>query len=245
MGQVILGGSSGAARSVETPRGRYVIQGHDIVLVDAEGVSDVAYSTVVHAGRGQRVGAGSTKTTRLDSRELTTAPPQHRLRRAQRQSDSGYGHPGSRGGRPQWSVDPARRGVVTRPSTSPSPARQVCLLSNGGFWTTALALSLSMVGVALAASQYLRRDLPWLARISLVSLALLVGLPIVLVMTGQEYILEQILTIALGSSVLLVFALIGGAHRPWLHAKARRADYGRVSGWGWVSFPCWPRVPCC
>ena len=203
-GRIEWGGAS-----VETPRGRYVIQGPDIMLVDADGVSDVAYSTAYMQEEGN-VWVQEHETTPLDSRKLTTAPRNMVYDERSGNLIAAMGIQGVVVGAPDgvWT-----RHAVGRysPVDFSFSSKTSLLLSNGGFWTTALALSLSMVGVALVASQYLKGDLPWLARISLVYLALLVGLPIVLVMTGQEYILEQILTIALGSSVLLVFALIGGA----------------------------------
>ena len=194
---------------METPRGRYVIQGPDIVQVGADGVSRVAYSTSYMQEEGN-MWVQEHETTRLDIREITTAPRNIVYDERSGNLIAAMGIQGVVVGTPD--------GVWTRyavgrysPVDFSFSSKTGLLLSNGGFWTTALALSLSMTGVALVASQYRRSDLPLLARVALASLATFIGLPILLVATGQEYILGQILTIAIGSLALLVFALFGGA----------------------------------
>ena len=203
-GRIEWGGAS-----VETPRGTYVIQGPDIVLVDADGGSELAYSTAYMQEEGN-MWVQEHATARLYIRKITTAP--HNIVYDERSGNliAAMGIQGVAVGTPDgvWT-----RHAVGRysPVDFSFSSKTGLLLSNGGFWTAALALSLSMIGAALLASQYLRSDLRLLARSALVSLALLIGLPIVLVATGLENLLELILNIALSSSLFIILALIGGA----------------------------------
>ncbi len=82
-------------------------------------------------------------------------------------------------------------------------AKTRLLLSNVGFLAAALAISLSMTGVALSLSQYRRQDFPLLAGVPVSVLSLLIVLPVALAVTGQRAILEMILRLWL----TLAFAL--------------------------------------
>ena len=195
--------------SVETPRGTYVIQGPDIVLFGADGGSELAYSTAYMQEEGN-VWVQEHATTRLDEREATTAP-----RRIVYDERSGnlivaMGIQGVVIGAPDgvWT-----RHAVGRysPVDFSFSGKTDLLLSNGGFWAAALALSLSITGMALVVSRYRREDLPLPAVVVLATMILLIVLPIVLVATGLEYSLVLIMAVLLWSWPFMILALIGGA----------------------------------
>ena len=145
--------------SAETPRGTYAIQGPYIVLFGADGGSELVYSTAYMQEEGN-VWVQERATARLDEREATTAP-----RRIVYDERSGnlvvaMGIQGVVVGTPDgvWT-----RHAVGRysPMDFSFPNKTELLLSNIGFWAAALALSMSMTGIALVLSQYRREDLPY------------------------------------------------------------------------------------
>ena len=205
-------GGSGDARhiewgedSVETPRGRYVIQGPDIVLMGTDGISRVVYSTAYMQEKGN-VWVQDHATARLNERVIATEPRKIAYDERSGNLIAAMGIQGVVVGTPDE--------VWTRYAVGPYlPVdfsfgnKTRLLLSDGWFWAMALALSLAMTGFALNSSQYQRRDLPMLAASAMGALTLLIGLPVVLYVTRAD----QVLNMILGASSLIVVALIGGA----------------------------------
>ena len=193
--------------SAETPRGTYVIQGPDIVLFGADGGSELAYSTAYMQEEGN-VWVQERATARLNEREATTAP--RRIVYDERSGNliAAMGIQGVVVGAPDgvWT-----RHAVGRysPVDFSFSSKTGLLLSNIGLWAAALALSLSMTGIALVLSRYRREDLPLPAVVALATVALV--LPIVLVATGLEHLLQLNLLNALWSWPFMILALIGGA----------------------------------
>ena len=149
-------------------------------------------------------------TARLDEREATTAP--RRIVYDERSGNliAAMGIQGVVVGTPDgaWT-----RHAVGRysPVDFSFPNKTGLLLSNSGFWAAALALSMSMTGIALVLSQYRREDLPLRAVVALATVALLIVPPIVLVATGLGHLLQLNLLIVLWSWPFMILALIGGA----------------------------------
>ena len=195
--------------SAETPRGRYVIQGPDIVLFGADGGPELAYSTAYMQEEGN-VWVQEHATARLDEREATTAPRHIVYEERSGNLIVAMGIQGVVVGTPDgvWT-----RHTVGRysPVDFSFSGKTGLLLSNGGFWAAALALSLSMTGMALVLSQYRREGLPLLAVVALATVALLIALHIVLLATGFGHLLGLILVVLLSSGPFMILVLIGGA----------------------------------
>ncbi len=203
-GQIEWGGES-----VDTPTGRYVIQGPDIVRFGSDGRSKLVFSTAYMQEEGN-MWVQEHATSHLDARELTTAPRSIVYHEPSGNLIMAMGIQGVLVGTAdgEWT-----RYAVGRysPVDFSFLGKTGLLLSNGGFWAVCLALSLSMTGIALMVSRYRREDLPLLSAVAVATLSLLIVLPIVLGVTGLEEVLGQVLLIGLALSPLIVFALIGGA----------------------------------
>ena len=202
-GHIELGGES-----VQTPRGRYVIQGPDIVVAGADGLPRVVYSTTFMRKDGN-VWVQEHATSGLGARKITTLPRSIVYDEHSGNVIVAMGIQGVVVGAPDGVWTPYAVGRYSPVDFSFSGKTSV-LLSNGVFWMAAIALSLSMCGIALVASQYRRSDTPLLAY-ALAALALMVGVPTLLVVTGLDSMLEDILNVAIGSAALLIVTLIGSA----------------------------------
>ena len=196
--------------SVQTPRGMYVIQGPDIVMVDADGLPQVAYSTAFMQ-ENRNVWAQEHATTRLDARKITTMPLSIVYDERSGNLIAAMGIQGVVVGAPDGVWTPYAVGRSSPVDFSFS-GKTSLLLSNGVFWAMAVALSVSMCGIVLVASRYRRSEMPVLAGTVLIALALLVGLPALLVATGQESILDRIVNLFGGASspAVLLVLLVGG-----------------------------------
>ena len=216
--------------SVETPWGRYVIQGTEIIVVDASGVSEVAYSTAYMEEEGN-TWVQKHATTRLEEREITTAPRNIVYDEGSGNLIAAMGIQGVVVGTPDgaWTRRPVGR---YSPVDFSLGAKTGLLLSNAGFWATVIGLSLTMTGMALVVSQYRRQDILFPGALVLGALALLIVLPSVLAVTGLEHVLGLILVIALASSPFIVLVLIGGAIAVGFMARESRARRGLGLGLG-------------
>ena len=196
--------------SVQTPRGRYVVQGPGIVMVGSDGSQRVVYSTAFMQEDGN-VWAQEHATSRLDAREIATTPLSIAYDERSGNLIAAMGIQGVIVGTPDGVWTPYAVGRYSPVDFSFS-GKTSLLLSNGVFWAMAVALSVSMCGISLVASQYRRSEMPLLAGTALIALALLVGLPALLVATGQERILDLILNLFGGASspAVLLVLLVGG-----------------------------------
>ena len=195
---------------VDTPRGRYEVHGPDILLVDADGRSEAVYSTA-YMQEESNVWVQEHATTHLRGlREVAIAPSGIIYDERSGNLIAAMGIQGVVVGTSDrvWT----RQAVgAYSPVNFSFFGKTGLLLSNGGFWTAALALSLSMTGVALVVSQFRRRDLLLLAAVAAVAvlaLALFIGLPFLLLASGQGHVLEQILDFDIVYSVFRSYGFI-------------------------------------
>ena len=192
-------------RSAETPAGLYTIQGSDLILIGPDGASRIAYASS-YLQEEANLWAQEHSTTQLGLREMATGPLSIVYDKRTGNVIAAMGIQGVVVGRPDgmWT-----RYAVGRysPTDFSFFAKTRLLLSNVGFLAAALAISLSMTGVALSLSQYRRQDFPLLAGVPVSVLSLLIVLPVALAVTGQRAILEMILRLWL----TLAFALIVSA----------------------------------
>lgn len=192
--------------SVETPRGRYSIQGSDIVRSGPEGPV-VPYSAA-YLQEESNVWVQERATADLDQREIATSPLAVAYDDRSGNLIVAMGIQGVVVGTAdgQWSRHAVGRYSPTEFTFS---GKTKVLLSNDNFWVAALALSLSMVGLALLASRYRTWDIPLLAAVTALVLSLLVALPALLVVTGNERVLNVVLlgTFTPLAGILAVIAL--------------------------------------
>ena len=174
--EIIWGGES-----AKTPRGTYIIQGPNVMLLRPEGESQLAYSTAYLQGDAN-LWVQEYAPTELDDRYLTTSP----------YSIVYDGHSGN------LIVAMGTQGVVTgtpdgrwsrvgvgryAPTDFSFPGKTRLMLSDKVFWATALALTLSITAIALILARYRRRDLPLGVSVALTILLVSVGGPPILIST--------------------------------------------------------------
>ena len=168
----------------ETPRGTYMIGGANVVLVDTDGVSRVAYSTA-YMREESNVWAQEHSTERLSWRETTTAPRSIVYDERSGNLIAAMGIQGVLVGAPDgvWTMYAVGR---YSPVDFSLFGKTALLISNGDFWAVALALSLSMTGLALVAKpsgeSALQRVLGWGSGI----IALLASGAMLLVFGGSD-----------------------------------------------------------
>ena len=198
-----------ADEGVETPRGRYVIHGQGIMLIGADGESELAYSTAYLREDGN-VWVQKKWTTQLGKRSIATGARYIAYHERSGNLIAAMGIQGVVVGTPD--------GEWTRYAVGPySPAdfsfsgKTGLLLSNGGFWATTLALSLSATGLALVLSRYRRGDLfPMLAAVALTGLVLFSGVPMLIGALGHSPRMELVFLVALVFSPLVTPAITRG-----------------------------------
>ena len=196
-------------KSVETPRGMYAIRGPEIIKSDTAGSRQVVYTTAFMQEDGN-VWVQEHATSQLEAREITTEPHSMVYDAKSGNLVAAMGIQGVFVGSADGSWTAYSVGPYSLVDFSLS-GKTKQLLSNGHFWTMAVALSLSMCGIALAASRYRRSEIRVLVATLLFALALLVGLPALLVGTGQGRLVEQLFLGGATSPMFLFVALIGGA----------------------------------
>ena len=192
-----------------TPRGTYTIRGSEVMLLTNEGEEKVAYSTS-YLQDGANVWVQEQATDALDVRTIATAPYGMIYDERSRNLVVALGIQGVVVGTAdgQWS-----RVAVGRysPTDFSALGKVSLLLSNSGFWATAAALSLSITAITLVLAESRRRDVLIGGGIVVATLAALVGIAGVLIMTEKDAVLDALLLGAVASVPLLLIVAIGGA----------------------------------
>ena len=188
-----------------TSRGTYTIDGPDIVLHRADGRQVVVYSTA-YLQEEANVWVQKHATTQLDIREIAERP--HSIVYDERSGNviAALGIQGVLVGTPDGRWTPFAVGPYT-PTDFSFSGKTGQLLSNPGFLAGMLALALVMTGSALLLAQYRMRDVPLLIGVLLATLALLVGMPAVLVLTGHENYLDLLFFFP---PIAFLLAVVGG-----------------------------------
>ena len=201
VGQAASGGVRSDDLRVDTPEGVYHIEGPDIVRVDANGSGRVVHSTRFME-EDSNLWTLEHGTSELGARQITSRPlavvydgPTGNLVVA-------MGIQGVLVGTPDGSWTPHPVGRYTPVDLSAS-GKTGLFLSNSHFWAMALALTLSMCGLALASSGFRMREAQLFAVVAVGTLLVVVGLPASLVATGQDRIIDQILGLFFGPGGLL------------------------------------------
>ena len=229
-----------ADEGVETPRGRYGIDGQGIMLIGPDGESELAYSTAYLREDGN-VWVQEKWTTQLGNRSIATGARYIAYHERSGNLIAAMGIQGVVVGTPE--------GEWTRYAVGPySPTdfsfsgKTGLLLSNGGFWATTLALSLSVTGLALVLSGFRRGDLlPMLATVALTGLVLFTGVPMLIGALGHSPRLELVFLVALVSSPLVTPAMTRAVVALGLMPMAGwRGDWDR----GWLFPACWHLEHC-
>ena len=194
--EIVWGGES-----TKTPRGTYVIQGPNVMLLSPDGGSQLVYSTAYLQGDAN-LWVQEYAPTELEARDLATSPYSIVYDGHSGNLIVAMGVEGVVTGTPdrRWSRVAVGRYAPTDFSFS---GKTRLMLFDSVFWATALALTLSITAVALILARYRRRDLP---------LGVAVALAILLVLVGGPSILKSIVAwLLIGSSSVGVLLLIVAA----------------------------------
>ena len=133
--------------SADTPRGRYVIEGPQVLLIDSDGLSERVYSTTYLRA------PGNVWTQKLDSDlrdvdELTTQPHRMAYHSVSGNLVLAMGRQGVVVGTPDGQWKRSALGHYS-PSDFSFGGKTRLLLSRSDFWATITLLSISMTGAAL------------------------------------------------------------------------------------------------
>lgn len=134
-------------KSADTPRGRYVIDGPHILLVDSSNRSERVYSTA-HLNNGSNIWVQIVESGLRDVDEVTTQPQRIVYDPASGNLIVGMGRLGVVVGTPDGHWDSFALGPYSPPDFS-FAGKSRLLLSRYDFWVTVLLLSIPMVAVAL------------------------------------------------------------------------------------------------
>ncbi len=207
--------------SVLTPRGRYTVEGADIVLLARDLQSEIVYSTA-YLSKSGNVWAQDKSTGRLSSRRITTQPGQLVYDERSGHLVVALGIQGVLVGTPKGQWAPIAVGRYT-PTDFTFLGKTRLLLSNLGFWATALTLSMSMTGASLILSQQ-SRGTGWallstiLGSFGMALLSLGTGSSMFL---GAEHLLIAVGSGALGLGLLFLAGISAGmGRRPLGYAVA-------------------------
>ena len=172
--EIVWGGES-----TKTPRGTYVIQGPNVMLLSPDGGSQLVYSTAYLQGDAN-LWVQEYAPTELDDRYLTTSPYSIVYDGHSDNLIVAMGTQGVVTGTPdgRWSRVAVGRYAPTDFSFS---GKTRLMLFDSVFWATALALTLSITAIALILARYRRRDLPLGVAVALAILLVLVGGPSILI----------------------------------------------------------------
>ena len=141
-GSVTWGGPT-----AETPRGRYAIQGTDILLIGADGRAEVVYSTA-YLSKAVNVWTQEQSTTHLRPRVVTTKPTAIVYDERSNNMVVAMGIQGALVGTPDGRWTPYDVGIYT-PTDFTFLGKTRLLLTNPSFLALALAISMSMTGAVL------------------------------------------------------------------------------------------------
>ena len=134
-------------KSADTPRGRYVIDGPQILLVDSSNRSERVYSTA-HLNNGSNIWVQIVESGLRDVDEVTTQPQRIVYDPASGNLIVGMGRLGVVVGTPDGHWDSFALGPYSPPDFS-FAGKSRLLLSRYDFWAAVLLLSVPMVAVAL------------------------------------------------------------------------------------------------
>ncbi len=148
---VVWGGDS-----VQTPRGRYTVEGADIVLLARDLQAEIVYSTA-YLSKSGNVWVQGQSTGRLDIRRLATQPGQLVYDERSGHLVVALGIQGVLVGTPEGQWVPIAVGRYT-PTDFTFLGKTHHLLTNYFFWAVAAALSLSMTGAGLIFSKLRDED---------------------------------------------------------------------------------------
>ena len=205
-------GFEAVATQVDTPRGVYAIQGPEVHLLRPDGEQELVYSTR-HMAAKANVWVQEHSTGHLGAREITTEPKSIVYDPFSGNVIVSMGIQGVIVGAPDGVWNEYAVGPYSPVDYSVSGKTRL-LLSRVGFWVTALAISLSMIGASPLLSQFQRGDLSWLVPGGLAFL-------IILIVASWATAFGGVVIL------LLVLALVGGAIalRSWL--RERRLNKGK------------------
>ncbi len=147
--------------SADTPRGRFVIDGPHILLVDSSNRSERVYSTA-HLKDGSNIWAQKVQAGIRDATEVTTQPQRIVYDPASDNLIVAMGRLGVVVGTPDGRWDSFALGPYLPPDFS-FAGKSRLLLSRYEFWAAILLLSISSVGTALVFSQNPAED--WRPRV--------------------------------------------------------------------------------
>ncbi|MCY4582407.1 MAG: hypothetical protein OXE50_06360 [Chloroflexi bacterium] len=205
------------SQSARTPVGTYAIDGPDILLSRTDGKRELAYSAA-YLGNEANVWVQQHATTHLDIRKIAREPYSIVYDEPSGNVIVAMGIQGVLLGTPDGRWTPSAVGPYT-PTDFSFSGKTGQLLSNAGFLAGMLALALVMAGSALLLAQYRMRDVPMLVGVLIVTLALLVGVPALLVFTGNEDYLNLLLW--LPPATFLVTVVGGGTALAVLPQESR------------------------
>ena len=143
-----------------TPRGTYAIEDSGILVIDADGRVETAYSTA-HLGEESNLWVQGSATIHLGDRRLTTRPSGIVYDAHSGNLIAAMGTEGVVVGTPDGAWMRYAVGPYSPTDLSFFGKTRV-LVSSAGFWTTAFVLSLSILGIALILLEYERPGLSFL-----------------------------------------------------------------------------------
>lgn len=193
------------SQSAQTPAGTYTITDAGILLSRSDGRRALAYSAA-YLREEANVWVQEHATSHLGVREIATGPYSIAYHEPIGNVVAAMGIQGVLVGTPDGRWTPYAVGPYA-PTDFSFSGKTGQLLSNAGFLAGMLALALVMTGAALVASQYRMRDVPLLLGVVLAAVAVLVGLPAALVLTGNENYLNLLLIFP---PALFILAVIFG-----------------------------------
>ncbi len=137
--------------SADTPRGRFVIEGPHVLLVDSSNRSERVYSTA-HLSDGSNIWAQKVQAGIRDATEVTTQPQRIVYDPASDNLIVAMGRLGVVVGTPDGRWDSFALGTYLPPDFSFAGKTRL-LLSRYDFWAAVLLLSMSMIAAALILSR--------------------------------------------------------------------------------------------
>ena len=199
------GGRVQGSPSAQTPAGTYTITDAGIVLLRDDGRRALVYSAA-YLREEANVWVQEHATSHLDVRKIATGPYSIAYHEPTGNVIAAMGIQGVLVGTPDGRWTPYAVGPYA-PTDFSFSGKTGQLLSNIGFLTGVLTLALVMTGSALLLSQYRLRDVPMLLAVLFATLAVLVGVPAVLVLTDREDYLNLLLWLP---PLTFLFAVVGG-----------------------------------
>ena len=198
-GLTYQGSITWGGQTAETPRGRYTIEGTDVILTGADGRAEVVYSTA-YLRKAGNVWTQEQSTTHLGDREVTTQSRSIVYDERSGNVVVALGLQGVLVGTSDGQWTPYAVGPYT-PTDFSFLHKTRLLLTNPSFWAVALVLCLSITGAGLILSQYQPKDYSLSIASVVLGLGMILGL-------GLPYLLGFLF---LSGTYSFIVAIVAGA----------------------------------